>query len=70
MNPRTQFKSTSINVIKKVKEFKGIIKYFITLHEGNEKHPSDVQENTNTWMNEMMTIIPNLKAEFNRETLK
>lgn len=67
MNPRTQFKSTSINFIKKVKKFKGIIKYFITLHKGNEKRPSDVQENTNTWMNKMMKIIHNLKAKFNKE---
>lgn len=44
-----------------------MIKYFITLHEGNEKHPRDVQENTNTWIDKMMKIIHNVKAEFNKE---
>lgn len=67
MNPRTQLKSTSINFIKKVKEFKSLIKYFITPHEGNEKHLSDVQENTNTWLNKMMKVTHKLKAEFNEE---
>lgn len=69
--PDTEFKRMIINFIKGFRQLKEAInEQFIEFQQ--HKYLRDVQENTNTHMNEITKKILNLKAEFNKkvETLK
>lgn len=67
MNPRIQFKRTTINFIKEFQEFKEDKKKQINEIKQN-KLLSDAQENTNIKLMEIAKTTQDLRKEFNQET--